>query len=178
MGACLSCLGLRHSSEDDPDRQRLLYDDYQPTATNYGTWGNHAIPPENMMSPEEVQREQEEFSRITQKASDHIVEIFPHNHPSMRNVTSPPPHINGQLDQSNGEGSQHEAQGQSYHDILLSMIPGDKSKRSIRIYPASRPNSLSRDASSMKSKNSNSRLDRSLKEKAVGVFVKLDVDLP
>ena len=178
MGICLSCLGLRSPSEDDPDRRRLLYDDYQPTATNYGTWGTHAIPPENMMSAEEVQREQEEFSRITQEASDHIIEIFPHNHPSMRNITSPPPQSNGQLEPMNGEGSQHETQGQSYQDILLSMIPGDKSKRSIRIYPSSRPNSSSRNAPSMRSKSSSSRLNESLREKAVGVFVKFDVDLP
>ena len=70
MGICLSCLGLRRNSGDCTDRQRLLYDDYQPNATNYGTWRSHAIPPENMMSPEEVRREQEEFNRITQKASE------------------------------------------------------------------------------------------------------------
>ena len=95
---------------------------------------------------------------------------------------SPPPQTHGQLEQLNGnfngETSQHEVQGQSYHDILLSMIPGDKSKRSIRIYPASRPSSSSKDAPSVRSKNSNSRLNGNTKEKAAGVFVKLDVDLP
>jgi Late endosomal/lysosomal adaptor and MAPK and MTOR activator len=184
MGACLSCFGLRPSSNDDAaDRQRLLYDDYQPTTVGYGTWGNHAIPPENIMSPEEIQRERSEFNRITQHASDQIVEIFPHAHHNARNIASPPPQINGQSDHSirsgmNGLGLQHENQGQSYHDILLSMIPGDKSKRSIRIYPASRPSSSSRDAPSVRSNGSNSRLNANGKEKerAAGVFAKLNVD--
>jgi hypothetical protein len=119
----------------------------------------------------------------TDLRDSHIVEIFPHQHP--RNITSPPPQTNGQLEQANGtlngDASHSEVQGQSYHDILLSMIPGDKSKRSIRIYPSSRPSSSSKDAPSVKSKGSNSRLNgnvSSAREKAAGVYVKLDVDLP
>ena len=114
MGACLSCLGLRGSSNEDSERQRLLYDDYQPTTTTYGTYNTHAIPPEDLMSPEEIQEERDQFNRITQNASDCIVEIFPHGHPSARNLMSPPPQMNGQMDQSlhgNGEGSQHEGAG-------------------------------------------------------------------
>lgn len=65
-----------------------------------------------------------------------------------------------------------------HQDILLSMIPGDKSKRSIRIYPASRPGTG--DAQSVRSKASQTKLNgstRSIKSRE-GVFVKLDVDLP
>lgn len=59
---------------------------------------------------------------------------------------------------------------QQHQDILLSMIPGDKSKRSIRIYPASRPNSRQTDGT-------NGAEDRKIKEKASGVFVKMNVNL-
>jgi hypothetical protein len=79
----------------------------------------------------------------------------------------------------NGDGvTSGDTQGQSYQDILLSMIPGDKSKKSLRIYPASRPNSSSKDAPSVRSKGSSARLNGHGKEPAAGVFVKLQVDLP
>jgi hypothetical protein len=79
----------------------------------------------------------------------------------------------------NGEGvANGDSQGQSYQDILLSMIPGDKSKKSLRIYPASRPSSSSKDAPSVRSKGSSSRLNGHGKEATSGVFVKLQVDLP
>lgn len=73
----------------------------------------------------------------------------------------------------------------AYQDILLSMIPGDKSKRSIRIYPASRPGSRA-DADSIRSKASLTKLQQQNgaakgpndKGKGREVFVKLNVDLP
>lgn len=63
------------------DRTRLLYDDY-PGAHNYGTWGAGTIPPQNVVSPEELQREQEALDRITRWASEyvHVLIYFP-RHP-------------------------------------------------------------------------------------------------
>jgi hypothetical protein len=180
MGACLSCLGLQRNTQSDAERQRLLYDDYSTNGNAYGTWGAQAIPPVSGMSAEDVRREQEEFNRIAQKASDQIVEIFPHQHPKS-NLNA---HANGHMDGGTGEdgNSQLDVNGQSYQDILLSLIPGDKSKRSIRIYPASRPSSSANDAPSMRSKGSSSRLANGkggqTREIANGIFVKLDVDLP
>jgi hypothetical protein len=180
MGACLSCLGLQRNTEPDSERQRLLYDDYSTNGNAYGTWGAQPIPPAGGLSAEDVRREQEEFNRIAQKASDQIVEIFPHHHPKS-NLNA---HSNGHMDGATGEdsSSQLDVNAQSYQDILLSLIPGDKSKRSIRIYPASRPSSSANDTPSMRSKGSSSRLRNGeggqARDIASGVFVKLDVDFP
>ena len=101
-------------------------------------------------------------------ASDQIVEIFPittkQQQAAFANVA--------QGDSTDGmTSSQHQ-------DILLSMIPGDKSKRSIRIYPASRPGTG--DAQSVRSKASQTKLNSSVRgsKHGDGVFVKLKVDLP
>merc|ERR1711939_125195 len=78
--------------------------------------------------------------------------------------------------QLNGH-SENGATSSSHHDILLSLIPGDKSKRSIRIYPASRP--TSKDAQSLRSKSSFAGLNAaSIRRKDSSVLVTLDVDLP
>ncbi|EXJ63853.1 hypothetical protein A1O7_00188 [Cladophialophora yegresii CBS 114405] len=182
MGVCLSCLGLRGHNQADADRQRLLYDDY-PSAQHYGTWGaGHTIPPENLMSPEEIQLEQSALDNISRGLSDHIVEIFPHN------LGGRPLGVSGsQL--VNGNGASHTISSDQngstahvssqHHDILLSLIPGDKSKRSIRIYPASRPTSKS--GQSLRSKSSitggmNGTNGR--KREDSSVLVTLDVNLP
>ncbi|KIX05788.1 uncharacterized protein Z518_03760 [Rhinocladiella mackenziei CBS 650.93] len=163
MGACLSCLGLRRHTHDDADHSRLLYDDLTG-AHSYGTWGASSAPSQNVMSPEEVQREQEALDNITRWASDQIVEIFPHQH---RSLTMSSSQINGQTESTASS---------SHHDILLSLIPGDKSKRSIRIYPASRP--TSKDAQSLRSKSSFAAgINGIHKNQDSSVLVKLDVNL-
>lgn len=167
------------------DRTRLLYDDY-PAGHGYGTWGASSVPPQNVMSPEEVQREQEALDNITRWASEYaltliqvwlaflsadfnlrsqIVEIFPHQH---KNLTMSTYQINGHSDST--------APSSSHHDILLSLIPGDKSKRSIRIYPASRP--TSKDAQSLRSKGSFAGLNGTNRGANSAVLVTLDVKLP
>ncbi|RMD39587.1 hypothetical protein DV735_g5541, partial [Chaetothyriales sp. CBS 134920] len=92
--------------------------------------------------------EREALDSITRWASDQIVEIFPHaQHSLSLNL--------GLGQQAQGDDAQAQAaalspvtwtdgddeDGDGRLDILLSMIPGDKSKRAIRIYPASRPGS-------------------------------------
>ncbi|KAJ9607078.1 hypothetical protein H2200_008150 [Cladophialophora chaetospira] len=173
MGVCLSCLGLGGQSQDDADRQRLLYDDY-PSTQHYGTWGaGTTIPPENLMSQEEIQREQSALDTISRGLSDHIVEIFPHS--LGRSLAMSTSQVNG-----NGHSETNDAPSSSQHqDILLSLIPGDKSKRSIRIYPASRPTSKS--GQSLRSKSSvtgglNGANGR--KRGDSSVLVTLDVNLP
>ncbi|KAI1611282.1 hypothetical protein EDD36DRAFT_466235 [Exophiala viscosa] len=163
MGVCLSCLGLRRNDHEEGDRSRLLYDDLG-TNHGYGTWGASNVPAQNVMSAEEVQREQEALDNITRWASDQIVEIFPHQHKSLTMSTS---QINGHTE-NGGPSSTH-------HDILLSLIPGDKSKRSIRIYPASRP--TSKDASSLRSKSSFGGLN-GMSTNPDPVLVTLDVNMP
>ena len=77
------------------------------------------------------------------------------------------------------------AQAQARQDILLSMIPGDKSKRgSIRIYPASltttsRPTSAIGNRS-IRSKHSHSGLNGNAtkEDEGEGVLVKMKIDLP
>ncbi|EXJ95193.1 hypothetical protein A1O1_00312 [Capronia coronata CBS 617.96] len=131
------------------------------------------------MSPEEVQREQEALDNITRWASDQIVEIFPHQHGNL--AMSSISQFNGSLnaEPSNGNDN-HDNNGaihaSTHQDILLSLIPGDKSKRSIRIYPASRPSS--KDAQSLRSKTSFAGLNGSTRSKEAPVLVTLDVKLP
>lgn len=105
-----------------------------------------------------------ERDHITDPRSQ-IVEIFPH---TQHSITTSTAQLDGITENSAGLPS--------HHDILLSMIPGDKSKRSIRIYPASRP--TSKDAPSTTSRSSSIRLNGNPKSKGTGVFVKLKVDLP
>ncbi len=191
MGVCLSCLGLGGQSQDDvcasplrrsntytdfpqADRQRLLYDDY-PSTQQYGTWGaGNTIPPENLMSPEEVQAEQSALDVISRGLSDHIVEIFPHNLGRSLGLSTSQVNGNGtsQTISETSMSSQHQ-------DILLSLIPGDKSKHSIRLHPASRP--TSKNGQSLRSKSSalgglNGTNGR--KRGDSGVLVTLDVNLP
>jgi len=172
-----------HTDTPQAERRGLLYNEDGYTSSgshNYGSWGQPSAPPQNVMSPEEVKREQQALDNITRWASEYvpqatilfsamlmrysqIVEIFPHQ-PRMPASQQ----LNGTTE--NGESSaQHQ-------DILLSMIPGDKSKRSIRIYPASRPTSSA--AQSVRSKASNARLNEDIKKKTSGIFVRLNVDLP
>ena len=190
MGVCLSCLGLRSDSSTSVERQRLLDDS---AYLNYNATGYQPIVPPNALSPEQQQVEREALDSITRWANDQIVEIFPHsnklgtsamNGSGMNGTTS-----SGMTDgtNENGEGSAQPqtSEQQTHQDILLSMIPGDKSKRGIRIYPASRPGSrsASKEAPSIRSKGSNTKLNgqgsnTKLNGKGSGVFVKLDVDLP
>ncbi|KAH0843564.1 hypothetical protein FOPE_09089 [Fonsecaea pedrosoi] len=174
MGVCLSCLGVGRHSHHDPDRTRLLYDEY-PAGHSYGTWGASSVPPQNLMSPEEVQREQEALDGIARWASDQIVEIFPHHH---RSLVMSAPQLNGLSHASVGEQTATNPSSSQHQDILLSLIPGDKSKRSIRIYPASRPTSKS--GMSLRSKSSVGTGMSSNGGKSGGdsVLVTLDVNLP
>lgn len=114
---------------------------------------------------------------IMRWASDQIVEIFPIN--PQRNQISSMSNVNGSTTSlQHADGPPNGMTSSAHQDILLSMIPGDKSKRSIRIYPASRP--TSKDAQSVRSKASQTRLNgsvRSAKNKD-GVFISLNVDLP
>ncbi|KIV91977.1 hypothetical protein PV10_06462 [Exophiala mesophila] len=169
MGTCLSCLGLGRNDEDEHDRVRLLYDDFGSNGHGYGTWSAGNVLSQNILSPEEVQREQEGLDKITNSATDKIIEIFPHGHHHLSMSTS---QINGHAE--NGVS----LNGTSHHDILLSLIPGDKSKRSIRIYPVSRP--TSKDAQSLRSHSSFRGLNGtgSSRIKESGVLVKLDVNWP
>ena len=115
--------------------------------------------------------------KIMRWASDQIVEIFPvetrqqqlqNGSANMNSSVVSLPHIEG------AEGMMRS----HHHEILMSMIPGDKSKRSIRIYPPSRPGTG--DAQTIRSRASQTRMNgssRSSKGKE-SVFVKLNVDLP
>ncbi|KAL6245467.1 hypothetical protein RBB50_007466 [Rhinocladiella similis] len=166
MGVCLSCLGLRRNDKDE-DRSRLLYDELGANH-GYGTWGASNVSAQNVLNPEEARREQEALDNITRWASDQIVEIFPHQHKGLMTMST---------SQINGHSENGAAPSSSHHDILLSLIPGDKSKRSIRIYPASRP--TSKDAQSLHSKTSFGGLNgASVRSKDSAVLVTLDVDLP
>jgi hypothetical protein len=103
-----------------------------------------------------------------------IVEIFPSQHRAQHlNLTQSQQYdSDAEETRPNGEPSATNAFAEQQHqDILLSMIPGDKSKRSIRIFPASRPNSRS-------TERTNGHLDGKIKEKASGIFVKMNVNLP
>lgn len=164
------------------ERQRLLSDDpYRQPHQNYGAWHQPPARQPNAPTPEDHKREQEAMQNIMRWASDQIVEIFP--------INTRQQHIratNGIASASTMDGSillphPDDADGMmrsQHQDILLSMIPGDKSKRSIRIYPASRPGTG--DAQSVRSKASQTRLNGSTRSSKAseGVFVKLNVDLP
>ena len=181
MGACLSCLGLSSSDSSSPDeRQQLLrneHSDYQQHGWSIPQ--QHIPAPANGMSHEDQVREQRAFDHITRWASDQIVEIFPHQPRDMgaSNVMSGSAQY-----EDEDESMEEEREGlrrlkdQEHQDILLSMIPGDKSKRSIRIYPASRPSS--REARSVRSQASKERVNGAGKREPSGVFVRLDVDVP
>ncbi|KIW45511.1 uncharacterized protein PV06_03897 [Exophiala oligosperma] len=177
MGVCLSCLGLRRNDEDE-DRSRLLYDELGANH-GYGTWGASNVPAQNVMNPEEARREQEALDNITRWASDQIVEIFPHQHKNLMTMSTSTSQINGHHSVvENGAAAAPPSSSSHHHDILLSLIPGDKSKRSIRIYPASRP--TSKDAQSLHSKSSFGGLNgASVRSKdSSSVLVTLDIDLP
>lgn len=108
------------------------------------------------MSREEIRREQQALDNITRWAGEQVVEIFPHTQRATAEVSGP------------GSSDKDRAM---HHDIMLSMIPGDKSKKSIRIYPASRPES----AASLRSKASSKRLASMPRSRDSSVFVPLKV---
>jgi len=129
---------------------------------------------------------------IMRWASDQIVEIFPvvtaqrslqqqqqtQKLNTSSTTASSPSTVDGD-GMSSDEATTQQQRQQQHQDILMNMIPGDKSKRSIRIYPASRP--VSQDADSVRSKADQMRLNGSMrgqKGKESGVFVKLNVDIP
>lgn len=157
------------------------------------------------MSPEEVQREQRALDHISRWASDQIVEIFPHSlGRALGGMGMSTSLLNGSSGTGTGTGSrstsasnllglqQQQQQQQSqlngaagsssqqqHQDILLSLIPGDKARRSIRIYPASRPTSKS--GQSLRSKSSvlgNNGPEPGRKRGDSSVLVTLDVNLP
>lgn len=156
------------------------------------------------MNPEEARREQEALDNITRWASEYvvpfrpvearnlsilsnidlnsrsqIVEIFPHQHKNLMTMSTSTSQINGHHSVvENGAAAAPPSSSSHHHDILLSLIPGDKSKRSIRIYPASRP--TSKDAQSLHSKSSFGGLNgASVRSKdSSSVLVTLDIDLP
>lgn len=191
MGACLSCLGLGDRSSED-ERTRLLADDpYSASHRQYGGWQQNQAPPPppNALSPAEAKRQREALDDILRWASNQIVEIFPTNTQPQLLVSSNHLQTSDRQDEdeddedgdaidsdrdNESDGSSEEVapkrlSASNHQDILLSMIPGDKSKRSIRIYPASRPSS--KDATSIRSKASQSRLN-------THVLVQFDIDLP
>lgn len=85
------------------------------------------------------------------------------------------PHkVKKQVDLANGDSSNGD--GPSAYETFLSQVPGDKSIKSIHVFPVSRPGSQA-SGSSTGSKLSGSRLDGSMRGKGSRVFVKLDVDL-
>jgi hypothetical protein len=187
MGACLSCLQSRRPQTEPTDRSRLLYDDYPHNA--YGTWGgngNTAPPPDHGISADEERRLQTAWDGITTWAGNQIVEIFPSQHRAqglggLNHVGVAEGDEGGNnvgLNGGNGAAEQRERERERQHqDILLSMIPGDKSKRSIRIYPSSRPGS--RQTESLNGNGSaHGEGEHKIREKASGVFVKLNVNLP
>lgn len=163
---------------EQSERQRLIADDpYGAPHPNYNAWHQPTAPQPNAPTPEDQKREQEAMNNIMRWASDQIVEIFPVTARQPRPLVSQ--NMNGSVASlPQLEGSSNGMTTSQHQDILLSMIPGDKSKRSIRIYPASRPGTA--DAQSVRSKASQTKLNgstRSAKHRE-GVFVKLNVDLP
>ena len=130
------------------------------------------------MSPEELKREQEALENITRWTGEyvrsrdylnlcsrsslsHIVDIFPLK-------------LKKHADLTNGDSGIND--GPSTYEALLSQIPGDKSTKSLRVFPISRPGSRA-SGSSTRSRLSSSKLNGSLRGKEAHVFVKLDVDL-
>ena len=153
-----SSTNAKHQAE----RQHLLYGDpyaqYGNVNGAYNVPGPHGISPQNVMSPEEIRREQEALDNITRWAGEQVVEIFPHAHKNTAEASG---------------SSMSDKDRAMHHDILLSMIPGDKSKKSIRVYPASRPES----AATLRSKASSKRLASMPRNRDSSVFVPLKVDL-
>lgn len=106
--------------------------------------------------------------------SSQIVEIFPSQHRAQHLNLTQSQQYDSDAEETGrpaGEASSNGLSEQQHQDILLSMIPGDKSKRSIRIFPASRPTSRS-------TERANGHADGKLQEKASGIFVKMNVNLP
>lgn len=105
--------------------------------------------------------------------SSQIVEIFPSQHRAQHLNLTQTQQYDSDADETRPgrEPSTNGISEQQHQDILLSMIPGDKSKRSIRIFPASRPTSRS-------TETTNGHPDGKVKEKASGIFVKMNVNLP
>jgi|SRR2546423_11272306 len=93
--------------------------------------------------------------------ASHIVDVFPHK-------------PKRQADLTNGDSTTGD--GPSAYEALLAQVPGDKSTKSLRIFPTSRPGSQA-SGSSTRSKLSNPRLNGSVRRGGSRVFVKLDVDL-
>ena len=130
------------------------------------------------MSPEELHREQKALDGIARWASDQIVEIFPHTLGRSLAMSNSQLNGNGANHAGNGDQTNTAPSASQHQDILLSLIPGDKSKRSIRIYPASRPTSKS--GLSLRSKSSivGGMDGGSGRKKDSSVLVTLDVNLP
>lgn len=185
MGICSSCLGRESASEGE--QQRLLADDgYSHPNHHYGAWHQPPAPHPNALSPEEQKREQEAMRNIMQWANNQIVDIFPavarnqnRQQPSQQNgKITPEPALDSSLVSLPNGDSDNGITSPQHQDILLSMIPGDRSKRSIRIFAAQRPGTG--DTSSIRSKASHTRLN-ALGNKSSdhdGIFVKLQVELP
>jgi hypothetical protein len=89
------------------------------------------------MTEEEIIRENAALEDISRKASDQTVEVFPSAF-AMRAA---------QLQNGNGNGGAQTEnvvrENELQQDILMSLIPGSKGRRSIRVHPPSRPTSKS-----------------------------------
>ncbi|ERF71861.1 hypothetical protein EPUS_01776 [Endocarpon pusillum Z07020] len=133
MGVCLSCLGISHQSSSDPERSHLLSSDDPYNASGYGcgSTSQGLAPPRHVLNPEDVKREQEALEQITRWTTDAVIDIFPHQAILLSNSST-------NLNPSN----------------IYDQIPGDKSSKHIRIYPASRPVSQASTENSMRSRSS------------------------
>ena len=159
----------------------LTDDPYAQPQHQYGGWHQTPAPVPNALSQEDQQRQDEAMDSIMRWASDQIVEIFPaasriqHVSQQQQNVSSHMANVDSSLASLQSQNGSQAMTGSQHQDILLSMIPGDKSKRSIRIYPASRPGTTETDASHAKTRfNGSTRSTKSTED----LFVKLEVELP
>ncbi|KAF2157614.1 hypothetical protein K461DRAFT_309692 [Myriangium duriaei CBS 260.36] len=74
MGACLSCLGLQRSSDDEPsETDRLLYDETTANRTGYGTAGQGAQV--SAPDPEELRRHREMLERICAETANNLIDV-------------------------------------------------------------------------------------------------------
>jgi hypothetical protein len=90
------------------------------------------------MTEEEIIRENAALEDISRKASDQTVEVFP----SAFAMRASQQQINGNGN-AGAQVDQAMRGNEMQQDILMSLIPGSKGRRSIRIHPPSRPTSKS-----------------------------------
>lgn len=125
-------MGLSRQSPGDPERSHLLNPDdpYNASGYGYGSTSQGLAHPRHALNPEDAKREQEALEGITRWTTDAVVDIFPH-----QTLTANP---NSASNSSN----------------IYDKIPGDKSSKHIRIYPASQTISQASAQNSIRSKSS------------------------